>query len=247
MKTQNLITDLNDLLAVKLFRDYAPNGLQIEGKTELSRVLTAVSASEAAIDAAIEYGADALLVHHGYFWKNESPELIGIKRARIHKLLTHNINLIAYHLPLDQHIELGNNIGFGNALGAQNISQSTIENLIWHGEITPQTPEQFSEVIRSAVNRMPIMVGKVRTPITRIAWCTGSAQDYLVQAAKEGAQAFLSGEYAERTYHEANELGILYYSCGHHATETFGVRKMAQWIAKNYGLTTAFFDEPNPF
>ncbi len=242
-----LVKNLDTLLKVKLFRDYAPNGLQVAGKTNIQRVLTAVTASQKAIQAAIDFQADALLVHHGYFWKGEPAPLIGIKRARIKSLLEHDINLIAYHLPLDQHPEYGNNVLFGRALGARNVYQSVRQDLIWHGEIERQTPSQLQKNISAFLGREAMMVGDIETEITRIAWCTGAAQDFFADAVMEGAQVYISGEYAERTYHEANELQAGYISCGHHASERFGVQALAQYLQDVYGIETTFFDEPNPF
>lgn len=247
MQRNELLSELNEFFQVHKIKDYAPNGLQIEGATEIKRVLCAVSASQAAIEAAIAYQADALFVHHGYFWKGEAPELTGIKYQRIKRLLAHNINLIAYHLPLDLHPQVGNNALFGQALGAKNIYQSTQEALLWHGEITPQSFSELQAHISQVLQRPAQGVGIVQEPIRRIAWCTGAAQDYLALAAQEGAQAFLSGEYAERTFHEANEWQIGYFSCGHHATERFGVQAMAAYFATHYGLESEFFDENNPF
>ncbi|SUO96615.1 Nif3-like dinuclear metal center hexameric protein [Suttonella ornithocola] len=248
MKNSNLITELNQFFMVKNFRDYAPNGLQVEGKETIKKILTAVSASEAAIDAAIANKADALFVHHGYFWKGEASEIVSIKRNRLKKLLENNINLIAYHLPLDQHPKYGNNILFGQAIEARNIRQSACEELIWHGEINSMTIEQLSQKLTSVLNRNPMMVGALlEKVVTKIAWCTGAAQDFLAQAVKEDAEVFISGEYAERTYHEAKELGIAYFSCGHHATERFGVKKMVEVFQDEFSIEASFFDEANPF
>lgn len=247
MQRDELINDLNRLLRPKLFKDYTINGLQVAGKSDIQRIVTAVTASQAAIDATIQFNADALLVHHGYFWKGEDNAITGIKRQRLQALLAHDINLIAYHLPLDQHAELGNNVLFGQAIGANNIRQSIAVDLIWHGEIVPSTWQTLKEKLTAVLGRSPLVVGEDDTLISRIAWCTGAAQDFLSQAAVEGAQAFLSGEYAERTYHEARELGITYFSCGHHATERFGVRALGEWLAEKHGIAPLFFDENNPF
>lgn len=247
MQRETLLQILNTLLKPKLFKDYTINGLQVAGKSQIQTIMTAVSASQAAIAAAAAQGADALLVHHGYFWKGEDSAITGIKRERLKTLLENDINLIAYHLPLDQHAELGNNILFGRALGTENIRQSSSIDLIWHGELPALTPEAFTQRLHDVLQRSPQAVGSMSERISRIAWCTGAAQDFLAQAADEGAQAFLSGEYAERTYHEANELGIAYFSCGHHATERFGIRALGRWLMDNHRINTLFFDEPNPF
>ena len=247
MHSNELLSALDNFFQSDKIKDYAPNGLQIEGKKEIRRVLTAVSASQAAIEAAIDYQADALFVHHGYFWKGEAPQLTGIKYQRIKALLAHDINLIAYHLPLDLHPQVGNNALFGQALSVQNIRQSEQENLLWHGDIAAQSTEELQARISRVLRRPAQMVGSIDAPIRRIAWCTGAAQDYLALAAQEGAQAFLSGEYAERTFHEAHEWHIGYFSCGHHATERFGVEAMAERFRLDYALESRFFDEDNPF
>lgn len=247
MHSNELLSALDNFFQSDKIKDYAPNGLQIEGKKEIRRILTAVSASQAAIEAAIDYQADALFVHHGYFWKGEAPQLTGIKYQRIKALLAHDINLIAYHLPLDLHPQVGNNALFGQALSVQNIRQSEQEKLLWHGDIAAQSAEELQTRISRVLRRPAQMVGSIDAPIRRIAWCTGAAQDYLALAAQEGAQAFLSGEYAERTFHEAHEWHIGYFSCGHHATERFGVEAMAERFRLDYALESRFFDEDNPF
>lgn len=247
MHSNELLSALDNFFQSDKIKDYAPNGLQIEGKKEIRRILTAVSASQAAIEAAIDYQADALFVHHGYFWKGEAPQLTGIKYQRIKALLAHDINLIAYHLPLDLHPQVGNNALFGQALSVQNIRQSEQEKLLWHGDIGAQSAEELQARISRVLRRPAQMVGSIDAPIRRIAWCTGAAQDYLALAAQEGAQAFLSGEYAERTFHEAHEWHIGYFSCGHHATERFGVEAMAERFRLDYALESRFFDEDNPF
>lgn len=247
MHSNELLSALDNFFQSDKIKDYAPNGLQIEGKKEIRRILTAVSASQAAIEAAIDYQADALFVHHGYFWKGEAAQLTGIKYQRIKALLAHDINLIAYHLPLDLHPQVGNNALFGQALSVQNIRQSEQEKLLWHGDIAAQSAEELQARISRVLRRPAQMVGSIDAPIRRIAWCTGAAQDYLALAAQEGAQAFLSGEYAERTFHEAHEWHIGYFSCGHHATERFGVEAMAERFRLDYALESRFFDEDNPF
>lgn len=238
---------LQDFLQCRQFSDYTINGLQVEGKSEITRVVTAVSASQAAIDYAIAQQADALLVHHGYFWKGEDAAVIGMKRARLAALLTHDINLFAYHLPLDQHAELGNNRLFAELLPLAQVWQSPQEPLIWHGECAPLTRAQLLEKLQAGLDFSCTLVGDVPEAITRIAWCTGAAQDFLLQAADEGAQVFCSGEYAERTWHEARETGCAYIVCGHHATERAGIRALGKHLQEQFALSVHFFDENNPF
>lgn len=246
MKSQELISYLDDYLETKRFKDYAPNGLQVEGRAKITRVLTAVTASQKAIEAAIEFEADALLVHHGYFWKNENPTITGIKRQRLHSLMQHNINLIAYHLPLDQHPTLGNNALFASHFVCNRVFQSEVEPLIWHAEIVTTEAQSIAKKLEKALGRKPMLIGQPSQTIRRIAWCTGAAQDFFTQAVSEGAQAFFSGEYAERTYHEAHELKALYYSCGHHATERAGIIALGEHLTNRFGIKTRFFDDENP-
>lgn len=247
MHRDELHTYLNDYLQNSRYRDYAPNGIQIEGKAEIRRITTAVTASQAAIEAAIAQQADALLVHHGYFWKGEAPAITGIKKQRIADLLAHDINLIAYHLPLDQHAELGNNALFARHFDCETVWQSAAEPLIWHAHIRPTTLSALLDRLAHDLDRLPLAVGENTGELTHIAWCTGAAQDYLQQAAAEGAQAYISGEYAERSYHEARESGCTYISCGHHASERAGIRALGEHLATTFGLDVAYYDEPNPF
>lgn len=247
MHRDELQTYLDDYLQSARYRDYAPNGVQIEGKAEIRRITTAVTASQAAIEAAIAQQADALLVHHGYFWKGEAPAITGIKKQRIAALLAHDINLIAYHLPLDQHAELGNNALFARHFDCETVWQSATEPLIWHARIRPTLLPTLLDRLAQDLSRIPLAVGGATGGLIHVAWCTGAAQDYLQQAAAEGAQAYISGEYAERSYHEARENGCIYISCGHHASERAGIRTLGEHLAATFGLETAFYDEPNPF
>ncbi|EHM56031.1 Nif3-like dinuclear metal center hexameric protein [Cardiobacterium valvarum] len=247
MHRDELQTYLDDYLQSARYRDYAPNGVQIEGKAEIRRITTAVTASQAAIEAAIAQQADALLVHHGYFWKGEAPAITGIKKQRIAALLAHNINLIAYHLPLDQHAELGNNALFARHFDGETVWQSAAEPLIWHARIRPTTLSALLDRLAHDLDRLPLAVGENTGELTHIAWCTGAAQDYLQQAAAEGAQAYISGEYAEHSYHEARESDCTYISCGHHASERAGIRALGEHLATTFGLDVAYYDEPNPF
>ena len=238
---------LHELLQCARFRDYAPNGLQVEGRAEIRRILTAVTASQAAIDAAIDWQADALLVHHGYFWKGEAPQVVGMKKRRLAALLAHDVNLFAWHLPLDQHPELGNNALFARHFACEAVWQSADEPLIWHARIAPTPLPALLAQLADGLAREPQAVGATDAAITRIAWCSGAAQDFLQQAAGEGAQVFISGEYAERSYHEARETGTVYISCGHHASERAGIRALGEHLAAAFDLQQRFFDEENPF
>ncbi|NVK32767.1 MAG: Nif3-like dinuclear metal center hexameric protein [Gammaproteobacteria bacterium] len=248
MKLTELVSYCDDLLASGEIKDYAPNGLQVESGDEARVVVTAVTASMAAIEAAIEHEADVLLVHHGYFWKGESQALTGMKGQRIAKLIRAGISLVGYHLPLDVHLELGNNAGLGRAIGAAQVQQRAaggIPNLLWRGEVTPTDTAGFAGQLAHALDREPLHVGPVG-PIQRVAWCTGGAQDYLSQAAELGVDAFVSGEISERTTHMARELGVQYFAAGHHATERFGVQALGEHLAEQFDIRTLYVEDFNP-
>lgn len=246
---QELAGYLQQFLACDQYNDYAPNGLQIEGRYNITRICTAVTASADAIAKAIEYKADALLVHHGYFWRGEPAALVGMKRQRIAALLSHDINLLAYHLPLDCHLQLGNNARLCQLLELSNVDQhraGSTPGLLWTGSL-PQavSAAKFSDFINQKLNTQVISV-TVDKPIERIALCSGAAQDYLTQAQALGVDAYLSGEISERTYYEAKELGIHYFACGHHATERFGIQALGEHLAKKFKLSHQFIDSDNP-
>ncbi len=248
MDRNQLIGQINTLLDIDRYKDYAPNGLQVEGRDEVHTVVTAVTASQAVIEQAVELGADLLLVHHGYFWKGEDPRVIGPKRRRLQQLLSNEINLAAYHLPLDGHPELGNNAQWGRQLGCR--IEGTLERaeLVCYGTLDePVTARAFAESISSVLGgRVPMVIEGHGRPIRRVGWCSGGAQGYIEQAAEAGLDAYLSGEISERTYHEARERGISYFACGHHATEKGGVLALGGWIEEQFGLPCRFVDEDNP-
>lgn len=250
VQQQELVDYLHQLLSPGLFKDYAPNGLQVEGKQSIKVLCTAVTASQAAIDEAISYKADALLVHHGYFWRGESPVLVGMKKHRIASLLKHDINLFAYHLPLDAHVTLGNNAGLGAALNIQSMASVTAGDnpgLLWHGRLAqPVSHKTLSSQLQKSLQREPLLISGHDRLISHVAWCTGGAQDYIEQAHALGVDAFISGEVSERTYYYAKELGISFFSAGHHATERFGVQLLGQHLSQKFSLQTHFLDSQNP-
>ncbi len=250
MQRIELLSYLDALLSATRFRDYAPNGLQIEGKAEIKTIVTAVTADQYAIEQAIALQADCLLVHHGYFWKNEIAVITGMKQRRIKALLQHDINLIGYHLPLDAHPELGNNVQLGRALGLVNIRPLRADNpqeLIFTGELpTAMDGHQFSALIERTLGRQPLHIAGHQRAISRVGWCTGGAQDYIDEAAQFGLDAFISGEVSERTYHSAIEQQIDYFAAGHHATERGGIRALGEHLALTHQLTVHFVDTPNP-
>lgn len=250
MKRDELVSYLQEYLVCDDFKDYAPNGLQVEGGVTIQKLCTAVTASQAVIEKAVALQADALLVHHGYFWKGEAAMITGMKYKRISKLIAHNINLLAYHLPLDCHPTIGNNACLGQRLALEAIRMhpaSDVPNLLWSGVLSkPMSAKAFSNEIEEKLNRAPLHVSGANKLIHRIAWCTGAAQDYIEEASLLGVDAYLSGEISERTYYQAKELGIHYYACGHHATERFGVQALGEHVSERYGLHHQFIDSENP-
>lgn len=247
---QALVDYLHDFLACDNFKDYAPNGLQVEGVETLSRVCTAVTACSETIARAASLKADVLLVHHGFFWPSEKPVITGMKRQRIGELLRHNINLLAYHLPLDCHSELGNNACLAKRLGLQDIEMhkaGNTANLLWSGAFAQaKSMDDFSQQLQAAVEREPFFIQGSNRPIKRIAFCSGGAHDFIEEAHQLGVDAYISGEVAERTYYQAKELGIHYFAGGHHATERYGIQALGEHVAEKFGLTHQFLDSHNP-
>ena len=240
---------LNDILKPHLIKDFCPNGLQVEGKNEIKKIVTGVTASQALIEAAIEQQADAILVHHGFFWKNEPEVITGMKYRRIKALMDHDISLFGYHLPLDAHHGVGNNAQLAYQLGilSPRVYQAVAQDLLWHGHLEhPATATEFSQLLSKVLKREPLHIGDNSKPISTVAWCTGGAQDYIDQAAQMGVDAFISGEVSERTYHAAMEQGIHYFAAGHHATEQFGIKALGQHLASKFDLTHHFIDIINP-
>ena len=237
----------DETLQVGLFKDYAPNGLQVEGKEEIAKIATSVTASKAAIDFAVEQGADLLLVHHGMFWKSEPVTITGWKKARIETLLHHQINMAGYHLPLDAHPQLGNNAQLAEKLDWALEKQFGEQNLLNTGRLkTTQTLAQLSERIEAVFGRKPTVIGDFEREINRIAWCSGGAQGFFQTAVDEGVDAYLTGEISEAQYHLANETGVAFISAGHHATERYGVRALGDAVAEKFGIEVGHFDENNP-
>lgn len=251
MKTIDFEAYLNALMKPELIKDYCPNGLQVQGGQTITTVVTGVTASQALIDAAIAQKADAIIVHHGYFWKNESYVIRGMKYNRIKALMDNDINLFAYHLPLDVHKELGNNAQLGLHLNFQNIrslEEGNEQGLILRGELSePMTGGQLKAHISAALGRDCLHIDiDDDKPISTVAWCTGGAQGYIDQVALYGIDAFISGEISEQTTHSAKEQGIHYFAAGHHATEIFGVKALAEYLSEHTALDVQFIDIDNP-
>jgi len=234
-------------LEVERFADYCPNGLQVEGARPIRRLVSGVTASLALIDAAAEAGADALLVHHGWFWKGEDACLVGLRGERVRRLMASGMSLFAYHLPLDAHPELGNNARLGRVLGLAVAGTGGERDLVWHARLDrPTAAAALGRRIARRLGRRPLAVGALDRPIERVAWCTGAAQDYLEDAIALGADAFISGEISERTTHVAREAGVVYFAAGHHATERYGVQALGEAIAGACGIEHRYIDVPNP-
>jgi dinuclear metal center YbgI/SA1388 family protein len=239
---------LAEQLAVSRYRDYCPNGLQVAGVRPIRRLAVAVTATRAVIEAAAAHGADALLVHHGFFWKGEDPCLVGVRRERIAALLRDGMALFAYHLPLDTHPEWGNNAQLGRRLGWRVTGAFAGDPPIaLEGELdTPLTASEFGASLAHALGREPMWIPGGGHSVGRIGWCTGAAQDLIEAAAARGLDTFVSGEISERTVHIAREAGIHYFAAGHHATETLGVRALAAHLAERFGLTWQYEEIDNP-
>ncbi len=238
---------LRKLLEPDRFRDYGPNGLQVEGRREVRRLVSGVTASLAFIDAAIAAGADALLVHHGLFWRGHDGRLTGWLRERVARLVRHDVNLFAYHLPLDAHPELGNNAQFGRRLGLVADARFGEQDLGFIGGAgRPLVLDELAATAAAALARAPLVVPGDGRPLARVAWCTGGAQGWFEAAVAAGADAFLTGEISEPQAHLARETGVAFLACGHHASERYGAPAVAARVAAELGLEHAFIDVDNP-
>ncbi|MBO1519039.1 Nif3-like dinuclear metal center hexameric protein [Oceanisphaera pacifica] len=251
MNNLELEQRLNAQLNVAAIKDYCPNGLQVEGKPEINKIITGVTASQALIDQAILANADAVLVHHGYFWKGENEQVRGMKRQRLKALLAHDINLYAYHLPLDIAPELGNNAQLAALLNIVNtgpLEPGNALSVARYGELsTPVSGEQLSERLQSVLGRPILHVGdNAPVQIRRVGFCTGGGQGFIDLAAEQGMDAFITGEVSEKTVHVARECGVHFFAAGHHATERYGVKALGEWLATEHDLQVCFIDVDNP-
>ena len=238
---------LDALLEASRFQDYCPNGLQVEGCARIQRVVCGVTASQMLIDAAIERQADALLVHHGWFWKSEDGRVTGFRKQRMARLLAHDINLFAYHLPLDAHPTLGNNAQLALRLGWTSTGRFGEQDLGFVG--VPPAPTlvgTLARQIEQTLGRVPLLIGDPGREVARIAWCSGGAQDYFEAALAAGADLFVSGEISEQTVHLARETGMAYIAAGHHATERYGVMALGAHLSEKFGIACEFVDIDNP-
>lgn len=242
--------ELTRLLQPERFKDYCPNGLQVEGTKSVKKLITGVTASQAFIDAAIERSADTLLVHHGYFWRGEEQTIVGMKKKRVQTLLAHDLNLFAFHLPLDAHPELGNNAQLGKLLSLNIIDcigKPGDLALVMIGELTGSLSyAQFAELLSSKLNRPAIGVQADERQIRKVAWCTGAAQNYFDIAVNAGVDAFITGEISEPSAHIARETGVHFFAAGHHATERYGVQAVGNYLANKFAIEHEFIDIDNP-
>ncbi|KZX78566.1 Nif3-like dinuclear metal center hexameric protein [Oleiphilus sp. HI0009] len=241
---------LADLLSISSIRDYCPNGLQVEGASQISKIVGGVTASQDLIDVAIKENADAILVHHGYFWKGESEAITGIKRNRIKALLDHDINLFAYHLPLDVHPTLGNNAELGRLLGFETSGGMEPDNKFSVGLVgslpTPMVLSDLTKHVSAVLGRDALSIGASDKEIKTVAWCTGGAQSMIDKAVALGVDAYISGEISEPTVHIARETGVAYISAGHHATERYGAKALGEYLQDKFDLDFVFVDIDNP-
>jgi len=247
---KELELELNQVLRPEQFKDYCPNGLQVEGRKEISKLVTGVTACQELITAAVKAGADALLVHHGYFWRGEDQSISGIKKTRIEALLKHGLSLFAYHLPLDVHREFGNNVQLGKVLGIEidgEIGKQNNYPIGLTGTIDQDTDfYSLKALIADKLDRQPLAIEGSSRPIRSIAWCTGAAQNYIELAVAAGVDAYITGEISEPTVHIARESGIHFFSAGHHATERYGVQAIGGYLASKFSIEHQFIDIDNP-
>ena len=247
MKCEELVRYLDELLASARFKDYCPNGLQVEGAADVRRIVAGVTANQALIDVAIEEGADTVLVHHGWFWRGEDSRVIGFRKARLQALLRHDINLVAYHLPLDGQPELGNNARLAALFDWRIEGRFGEQEIGFFGEaMRPQSLSALSSEVSAALHRPPLVIGDGNRRIERVAWCSGGGQSYFEQATFLGVDAFLSGEISEHSVHLARETGVAYIAAGHHATERLGIRALAEHLTEKLELECRFVDIDNP-
>ncbi len=245
-----LVGACDRLLQPALFKDYGPNGLQVEGRSQVRRLVSGVTASRALIEAAIRAEADAILVHHGLFWRGQDGRVTGWMKQRLALLLRHDISLIAYHLPLDAHPELGNNAQLGRQLGFRppegGWGRFGEQQLGFLGEVEPCDGAALAQRVARALGRPPMLIDPGARPIRRVAWCSGGAQGYFEAAIAAGADAFLTGEISEPQAHLARECGVAFLACGHHATERYGAPALGERVAAELGLQHEFIEIDNP-
>ena len=247
---QALLNACTELLQPACFKDYGPNGLQVEGADTIRHIVSGVTASRALIEAAIDAKADAIFVHHGLFWRGQDGTVTGWMKQRLQLLLAHNINLLAYHLPLDAHPELGNNAQLGKRLGLQMQGTFGEQDLgLWGMRVDGQSfadVHALAAVVSRVLQREPVVVQTPTRAIRKVAWCTGGAQSYFEAAIAAGVDAFITGEISEPQAHLASETGVAFLACGHHATERYGAPAVAAHLAAQLDITHQFIEIDNP-
>ncbi|MDD5250093.1 MAG: Nif3-like dinuclear metal center hexameric protein [Rhodocyclaceae bacterium] len=247
MHRDELRTYLDTLLEAARFRDYCPNGLQVEGRAEIRRIVCGVTACQELVDAAVARDADAIIVHHGWFWKSEDGRVIGHRKKRMAALLAHDISLFAYHLPLDAHGELGNNAQLARRLGWTVAGRFAEQDIGFFGApAAATTAGAVAAAVAAALGRQPLLIGEGSRKVARLAWCSGGAQDYFEQAIAAGADLYVSGEISEHSVHLARETGVAYLAAGHHATERYGVMALAAHLSQRHGLACEYVEVDNP-
>jgi len=246
MLRNQLRDHLDQLLEVARFHDYCPNGLQVEGRADVERIVCGVSASQALLDAALAQGADAILVHHGWFWKSEDGRVVGHRKRRLATVLGRDVSLFAYHLPLDAHPQLGNNAQLAKLLGWKIDGRFAEQEIGFLGSCDSATAADLASALARALDREPFLAGDGARPLARIAWCSGGAQDYYEQAIAAGADCYVSGEISEHNVHVARETGVPYIAAGHHATERYGVQALAAHLREKFGVDCRYVDIDNP-
>lgn len=251
--TRQLAEWLELTLQCHRYKDYCPNGLQVEGRNTIRHIITGVTASQALLDVAVQQNADAVLVHHGWFWKNENPVLRGARRERIATALRHELNVFGYHLPLDAHPVLGNNAQLGELLGFEPDRDATgaprtfgPDGLMWRGRCAAGSLGQLGERIGAALGRPALTLGAPEKRVETVAWCTGGAQNMMEAAIESGVDVYVTGEVSEQNFHLANETGTAFIAAGHHATERYGIKALGEAVAAEFGVSVEFVDLDNP-
>ncbi|MDC8772014.1 Nif3-like dinuclear metal center hexameric protein [Roseateles albus] len=238
---------LKRLLEVDRFKDYGPNGLQVEGRAEIRHIVCGVTASLGLIEAAIAAGADAILVHHGLFWRGQDGRVTGWMKQRLARLLAADVNLFAYHLPLDAHAEYGNNAQLGRLMDWQADARFGEQDLGFAGSLAaPQSLLELSSHLERQLGRTVLAAPGDGRPLRRLGWCSGGAQSYFEAAIAAGVDVFVTGEISEPQAHLAAETGVAFVAAGHHATERYGVQALAAHLASELGVTQQFIDIANP-
>lgn len=244
---KNVTKFIDEFLAIDQFKDYAPNGLQVEGEEKITQIVTGVSATHALIEAAIEKKAELILVHHGWFWEKEDPRIIGMKYRRLKLLMAHDISLLAYHLPLDAHPKIGNNALLAKHLDIHVEGVMNEQGVGNFGRLKEYVSlESLGQRIEKSLKRKPLLISAGDHAIRRVAWCSGGAQGWIDKAVDAGVDAFISGEISEHTVHVARECGVHYIAAGHHATERYGIQALGERVAAKFGLLCEFVDIDNP-